>query len=123
MPANRLLNILVVDDEKEIREWMVDALLLDGHRVAGASNGEAALALCAAEDFDVVFTDFDLSKSGGKMNGIEFAGAVLGFGKCPRIILTSGDLGQVGLAGFAAAATKPIPLTLLRALAGNGSAR
>ena len=58
-------NILVVDDEESIRAFVVDALAEAGHRVAQASDGEAALALLAANSFDVVLTDLKMPRIDG----------------------------------------------------------
>ncbi|MCX7634925.1 MAG: response regulator, partial [Syntrophales bacterium] len=59
--------ILVVDDERPVREMMCD-LLSDGTtEVAVAEGAEDALAQVAAVDFDVVLLDLKLFG----MNGIE----------------------------------------------------
>lgn len=38
-------HILVVDDDRDVRESLVDALATEGYRVTEAEDGEAALAL------------------------------------------------------------------------------
>lgn len=52
-----LANILVVDDEAEIRALIGVMLELQGHTVVLAENGERALELAAASDFDLITLD------------------------------------------------------------------
>lgn len=59
--------ILVVDDERSVREMMRDLLGDEYAEVIMAEGAEDALSHVAAEDFDVVFLDLKLFG----MNGIE----------------------------------------------------
>jgi DNA-binding NtrC family response regulator len=59
------VRILVVDDEKSIRDIVSTYLTLQGYEVAGATDGEDALALLQVEDFDVVLLDIDMPKRNG----------------------------------------------------------
>src|ERR1035437_5167957 len=52
-----MLRILVVDDEGSIRKLLSIAFLRAGHEVRTAANAREALALCAAESFDVLLSD------------------------------------------------------------------
>ncbi len=56
----RFLDILVVDDERDLASGVADMLEADGHRVALAHNAEAALDLAGARAFDMVFLDVKL---------------------------------------------------------------
>lgn len=49
--------ILVVDDEKGIREFLADALTGDSHSVAQAGDGLEALGAVQAQPFDLMITD------------------------------------------------------------------
>ncbi len=49
--------ILLVDDERSIRESLRELLRLDDHTVIEANNGAEALGLFAQDQFDVVVTD------------------------------------------------------------------
>ena len=49
--------ILVVDDEESIRKLLSIAFLRAGHKVRTAADAREALALCAAESFDVLLSD------------------------------------------------------------------
>ena len=49
--------VLVVDDDRQIREELEEALSQQGHRVLSASCGTEALALIEAEKVDLVITE------------------------------------------------------------------
>ena len=55
-----MARILVADDEPGLREFMADALELDGHVVAQAPDGRAAAKLLDERGFDVVITDLKM---------------------------------------------------------------
>ena len=59
------LRILVVDDERLVRESVNMLLSFDGHHVDMANDGEAALGKLASEKFDVVITDFEMPRMKG----------------------------------------------------------
>jgi len=52
--------ILIVDDEKSIREVLGKILLLEQYDVRGAESGEVALALLGSKPADVVILDVRL---------------------------------------------------------------
>jgi two-component system OmpR family response regulator len=56
MPLNRA-RILVVEDDAETAELIAGALAGQGHEIARADNGRAALACLAAERFDCITLD------------------------------------------------------------------
>src|SRR3712207_3809872 len=51
------LRVLVVDDERPVRELLCDILEAEGHTVRAAPGGHEALALFREGEFDAVFTD------------------------------------------------------------------
>lgn len=61
-PAPR---VLVVDDEKVIREILADFLSLEGFSVATAPDGLAALERLGQESFDMVISDLKMPNIGG----------------------------------------------------------
>ena len=61
------MKILVVDDEKSIRNTMRDILEYEGYEVVLAEKGEDALAAAVAHNFDVIFCDIKMPE----MDGIE----------------------------------------------------
>ena len=54
------VNILVVDDDADVRQCIKLLLEHDGHEVTPADSGEAALAQLAQRKFDLVITDFSM---------------------------------------------------------------
>jgi DNA-binding NtrC family response regulator len=63
--ASRALEILVVEDDDELRETISEALEDAGHSIHDAADGVAALALAQAHRFDVVVTDIQIPKLDG----------------------------------------------------------
>jgi len=57
--------ILVVDDEKEIREITQAFLVLNGYEVNTAQNGKEALDQLLTAHYDVVITDLQMPEMGG----------------------------------------------------------
>ena len=60
------LCILVVDDEKNIREGLSRALELDGYEVLTAEDGKVAQELLAKRRVDLVLTDLKMPRVGGE---------------------------------------------------------
>ncbi len=59
------MRILVVDDEKSMREIMEIFLKNEGYSVASANNGEVAVEAIKKDIFDLVITDMKMPKMGG----------------------------------------------------------
>jgi DNA-binding NtrC family response regulator len=60
-----MLKVLVVEDEPDLCALIVEALVDEGHDVACAKDGEAAMAAAAAATFDLVLADIRLPKVDG----------------------------------------------------------
>ncbi|HVR03595.1 MAG TPA: response regulator [Polyangia bacterium] len=60
-----MLNILLVDDEPDLRVSLGEVLREEGHAVDLASDGEAAMACLAAQPFHLVISDVRLPKLDG----------------------------------------------------------
>ncbi len=60
-----MARILVADDEAGIREFISDALALDGHDVAVAADGLAAARELDEHSFDILFTDLRMPGQDG----------------------------------------------------------
>jgi NtrC-family two-component system response regulator AlgB len=58
--TSQSLNILIVDDEINIRKTLAMSLELDGHAVTAVSNARDALAESAQKTFDLAFVDLRL---------------------------------------------------------------
>ena len=63
-----MANILVVDDEPGIREFLVETLATDGHHLAQAASGDAAVKRLGEESFDLLITDLRMP---GKLDGMD----------------------------------------------------
>jgi two-component system response regulator PilR (NtrC family) len=63
-----MANILVLDDDKGMREFLEIMLTREGYRVHCASDAEKALSLCKRMKFDLILTDLKMPK----VDGIEF---------------------------------------------------
>ena len=59
------MRVLVVDDEKLIRDVIKEYLLLENIEVEEASNGEEALNKVKQEDFDIIIMDIMMPKIDG----------------------------------------------------------
>lgn len=85
------MRVLLVDDDPLILDTIAEVLSYDGHDVAVASNGQAALdcfsaALETAAPFEVVVTDLGMPM----VNGIQVANSVRAMSGNVRIILLTG---------------------------------
>src|SRR5438067_9432724 len=59
------LNVLVVDDETNIRKTLAMSLGTDGYHVVAVSNARDAVAEAARQSFDVAFVDLRLGATSG----------------------------------------------------------
>ena len=59
--------ILIVDDENNVRFFLKETLTRDGHTVVAVDSGEAALKIIAEREFDLALIDLNL----GGINGME----------------------------------------------------
>jgi len=66
--SGRGLNLLVVDDEPDLRELLVRSFHREGHRVAAVGDGAAALARASSNVFDLILLDIALR---GRPDGFE----------------------------------------------------
>ncbi|MDD6301849.1 MAG: response regulator transcription factor [Bacillales bacterium] len=83
-----MLNILVVDDEKYIRELFKIRLEAYGYTVTVASDGEEALDIFYSKKFDMIIIDIMMPK----LNGIEFINQIRKDGyNTPAIIVSARD--------------------------------
>ena len=65
--AELVVRVLIVEDERSLREGLTDLLIGDGHTVQAVADGMAALELGTREPFDLVLLDLMLPK----LDGIE----------------------------------------------------
>ncbi len=78
--------ILICDDDRQVRQFMVDTLQGAGYRVTQASSGEAALHALRAASFDLLIVDFAMPH----MNGAQVAQSAQEIRPATRILMVSG---------------------------------
>ena len=81
------LNVLLVDDDIDCREFVAMALDANGIRVTQTGSAEEGLDLLTAQTFDLVLTDMNLPG----MDGAEFIKHARSKGSRIPIILITGD--------------------------------
>jgi two-component system response regulator AtoC len=116
-----MARILIVDDEKDVREAMARILERAGHQVDLAGNAPAGIQAFEKEGADLVITDIimpgqhgvDLIKHlreagcAAPVIAISGGGNMAAAGYEPGAITTSAYLAAAGKAGAAASLTKP----------------
>ncbi len=81
-----MTKILVIDDERSIRNSMKDILQYEGHEVILAENGMEGLVSVKSEKPDIVFCDIKMPK----MEGIEVLERIKEFSADTPVIMISG---------------------------------
>jgi len=84
--TNRMFNILVVDDERNIRNNLAMILENAGYHVDTAADGEEALTKCKEQFYDIAFVDIQMPK----LDGLALLGNIRGLrAKTAVVILTA----------------------------------
>ena len=102
-----MAKILVIDDEKSIRNSMKDILAFEGHEVSVAENGMEGLVAVKREKPEVVFCDIKMPK----MEGIEVLEKIKEMAPTTSVIMISGH----GTIDTAIEAIKRILITIKNA--------
>jgi NtrC-family two-component system response regulator AlgB len=79
------LNVLIVDDEANIRKTLTVCLESRGHRVTAVSNGKDARAETDRQVFDLAFVDLRL----GTENGLDLIPSILGVCSWIKIVVVT----------------------------------
>ncbi len=79
-----MASILVIDDEKSIRNTLKDILQMEKYKVEEAENGEVALEKIKGETFDVILCDIKMPG----MDGIEVLEKALSITDTPIIMIS-----------------------------------
>jgi two-component system chemotaxis response regulator CheY len=114
-------NILIVDDSASIRQMVEATLKSANYPVTLAKDGQEALDLCKAGDFDFVLTDQNMPR----MDGLTLIKSLRGlpnYRSKPIVVLTTEASDEMKAKGKAAGATgwmvKPFdPAKLLQVVA------
>lgn len=80
------MNILVIDDERSIRNTLKDILGLEGHAVEVAENGLTGLDLIKSRDFDIVLCDIKMPE----LDGLEVLKKVMEIKPETTVVMISG---------------------------------
>jgi DNA-binding NtrC family response regulator len=92
--ADPTYRILVAEDEPLIRDLMIRALELRGHRVVTCGDGEQALLKIGESHFDVVITDFRMPR----MTGLELIKTLQGRPeRIPIVLMSSNSLQEMAV--------------------------
>jgi DNA-binding NtrC family response regulator len=81
-----MAKILVIDDERSIRNTLKDILEFEKHQVTVAENGKTGLEAAQNAIFDLIFSDIKMPE----MDGIELLGHLLEKGVEAPIVMISG---------------------------------
>ncbi|MGN6375761.1 MAG: cell cycle two-component system response regulator CpdR [Sphingomonas sp.] len=88
-----MIRILLAEDDRVMREYLVRALERSGYAVAAVDRGTAAIPLLESESFDLLLTDIVMPE----MDGIELA---------QRAGEIAPDIRVIFITGFAAVTLK-----------------
>lgn len=116
-----MASILVIDDEKSIRNSLKDVLEYEGHSIAEAENGMEGLSTVRSNDYDLILCDIKMPK----MDGNEFLEMALESKPESNIIMISGH-GDIETAvdcikkGAYDYLSKPLDLNRLLVMVRNG---
>lgn len=80
-----MAKILVVDDERSIRNTLKEILEFEGYEVHLAEDGQQGVSMALAEDFDLIYSDVKMPE----MDGLDLLKAIRDKVKAP-IVLISG---------------------------------
>jgi DNA-binding response OmpR family regulator len=115
---NQTYTLLLVDDEKLLREAVKEILEVNGFNVIDAADGEAALAWLAQVKVDLLITDLVMPN----MDGVELVQKVSARFKELPIIVVSGSgtavtkrfgIESINISGATASISKPFKSTEL----------
>ncbi len=110
-------NILVIDDEQNIREGLATALEMDGYNVATAADGKSGLDYAAAHEVDLIITDLRMPVVSGEE---VLSKVVSDYPGVPVIVLTGHGSVETAVDAMRAGAydflTKPLNLDRLSLL-------
>ncbi|MFA5714084.1 MAG: sigma-54 dependent transcriptional regulator [Bacteroidales bacterium] len=80
------MKLLVIDDERAIRNTLKEILEFEGHEVTLASDGVEGLERAAQDNFDVIFSDIKMPN----MDGVELLDRLNKIGVDSSVIMISG---------------------------------
>jgi CheY-like chemotaxis protein len=122
-------NILVVDDEKIVRDFFLDVARSLGGNVETAEDGDVAVEKCRSHHYDMIFLDMRMPH----MNGLDACRIILTLDPAVKVVMMSGYsedrlMEEAITCGAVAKISKPFDLKTIvnliesaaRSLAGGG---
>lgn len=111
--------IVIVEDNRDVREMLKQLLEMDGHEVETAADGEAGVELIELHRPDVALVDLSMPK----LDGLELARRIRSRSTNSRVYLVAltghgqpNDIRRTKAAGFDAHLVKPISIEKLNSL-------
>ncbi|HEY1178755.1 MAG TPA: response regulator, partial [Phytomonospora sp.] len=83
----RRLRILVVDDDRTLREGCANILQLDGHQVTVFARGEEAIAAAQRQHFDIALVDLYMTP----VSGMDVLRAIIAADKDTLVVVMTGN--------------------------------
>ena len=80
------MKILIIDDEKAIRNTLKEILEFEGHEISLAVDGVEGLAMATADNYDVIFSDIKMPN----MDGMELLDRLKESGVDSSVVMISG---------------------------------
>lgn len=81
------VNILVVEDDDDLREVLFEFMVKTGQKVFTAANGKDALHIINSQKIDIVLSDIQMPE----MTGVELLEAIISkSGHQPKVLLATG---------------------------------
>jgi len=116
------IRILIVEDERTLREGCMSMLQIEGYRVAGAGRGDEAIEMVSRTPFDVVLIDLYMAPIGG----MDILRAILAVRpETIAVVMTGNASVRSSIEAFAAGAwdylPKPFSATHLQVLVGRAA--
>ena len=59
------MKILIIDDERSIRNTLKEILEFEGHQVSLAEDGDKGIEIATSQSFDVIFCDIKMPNKDG----------------------------------------------------------
>jgi two-component system response regulator (stage 0 sporulation protein F) len=110
-------NILVVDDEKIVRDFFLDVAQSMGGHIETAEDGDVAVEKCRSCHYDMVFLDMRMPH----MNGLDTCRTILNIDPRVKVVMMSGYsedrlMDEAISCGAMAKISKPFDLKLILTL-------
>jgi DNA-binding response OmpR family regulator len=107
--------ILLIDDQKAVRDLLYRFFLFNGYEVECVEDGEAAMSLIKKKQYDLIIADFMMPK----MDGLNLTKKLKLYNPSLSILIMSGSgVGEAFFreAGADAFLTKPLDLSSMKIL-------